>query len=232
MVTYSKVSTLKITFLLILLLFSLQGFSQKQVSFNPGYNFAHYNIVDESPHYSGEASTKPSYSLAVWYSSKKRSLFYLSTGLEYMLNRMYYKERSGGLGGGGTLEADYTLHILNLYIMPGISLLGEDILHIQAGVFAGFLVREYAKGSRRWGDLLGGGGNEELDGPTDYFERARLGIALNTGISYPVSDRFRLGADVRIGWNLVNMRGNSGGKLKERDLILSVGCSYIINQKD
>jgi hypothetical protein len=213
------------------MLFAVQLLSQETTGVKIGYNFADYIIIDESPHYSGVVNPKPSYSITINYSSKKRSLFFFSTDLEYLLNRMYYKESSGGLGGGGTREADYTLHILNLYIMPGISFVGEDILHIQAGVFAGFLVREYAKGSRSWGDLLGGGGNEELDGPTDYFERARLGIAIRTGISYPVSDRFRLGADVRIGWNFVNMRGNSGGKLKERHLTLSAGCTYILRQK-
>lgn len=213
------------------------SYSQEKLAFHAGMNYSKFHYT-EGGHFSASMDFLTNIDVGLSYKSARRKNINMGITINYRQKSLDIDASWGGLGGGTELDMTARLGYLNFNLYPEFGIGDRIRFYIQPGIFIGGLIRSKEEGimtdyflqSEPEFKFRYVRDTTLIDGKSGLIGGPDLGIRMNTGFEFYVSENIRLVMEVGISRGINNTGkgsfGSYAGIFNSANYSFTIGLLY------
>ena len=212
---------------------SLNG--QSIIGLTGGYNNSVFFDKSETPHYSGEYDSHPTYCITAFLKQRNHKNVNVGSEISFVNKVLDLKASYGGLGSQVVRKDHFKLNYLYVSIFPELSIGKSFMLNFSVGPAFGFLVNSDISGSSYSYDILGNHDSWTDEGSANSdFNSFEVRLFASIGLEVPIKNKFKMTINNSYSKGISNIADGGLGSYAEflstKDITLTLGVIYKLDK--
>ncbi len=221
--------------LIILTATGIISHGQSIVGLTGGYNNSVFFDKSETPHYSGEYNSHPTYCITAFLKPRNHKNVNVGSEISFVNKVLDLEASYGGLGGQVVRKDHYNLNYLYVSIFPELSIGKSFTFNFSVGPAFGYLINSKVSGYSYSYDISGNHDSWTDEGSAKSdFNSVDVRLFSSIGLEIPIKNKFKMTINNSYSRGISNIANEGFGSYAEflstKDITLTLGIIYKLDK--